>query len=132
MDMIISFPGGKKVDAEYKGFTIKTDQPEHGGGNGSAPEPFSLFVASIGTCTGVYVLGFCQKRKIPTENIKLILKIDKDKETHMINKMNIEIQVPEDFPDNYKNAVIKSAGLCAVKKHLEKPPRINIYVKNGS
>ena len=132
MDMIINFPGGKKVDAKYKDFTIKTDQPEHGGGDGSSPEPFSLFVASIGTCTGVYVLNFCQKRKIPTENIKLVLKIDKDKETHMINKINIEIQVPEDFPDNYKNAVIKSAGLCAVKKHLEKPPRIDINVKNGS
>ena len=132
MDMIINFPGGKKVDAKYKDFTIKTDQPEHVGGDGSSPEPFSLFVASIGTCTGVYVLNFCQKRKIPTENIKLVLKIDKDKETHMINKINIEIQVPEDFPDNYKNAVIKSAGLCAVKKHLEKPPRIDINVKNGS
>ena len=132
MDMKISFPGGKKVDAEYKGFTIKTDQPEHEGGNGSAHEPFSLFVASIGTCTGVYVLGFCQKRKIPTENIKLVLKMEKNKETHMINKINIEIQVPKDFPDNYKNAVIKSAGLCAVKKHLEKPPRIDINVKNGS
>jgi len=132
MDMIINFPGGKKVDAKYKDFTIKTDQPEHVGGDGSAPEPFSLFVASIGTCTGVYVLNFCQKRKIPTENIKLVLKLNKDKETHMINRINIEIQVPEDFPDNYKNAVIKSAGLCAVKKHLEKPPRIDINVKNSS
>jgi len=132
MDMIINFPDGKKVDAKYKDFTIKTDQPEHVGGDGSAPEPFSLFVASIGTCTGVYVLNFCQKRKIPTENIKLVLKLNKDKETHMINRINIEIQVPEDFPDNYKNAVIKSAGLCAVKKHLEKPPRIDINVKNSS
>jgi ribosomal protein S12 methylthiotransferase accessory factor len=132
MDMIISFPDGKKVDAEYKGFTIKTDQPEHEGGNGSAPEPFSLFIASIGTCVGVYVLGFCQKRKIPTENIKIILKLDKDKETHMITKINIEIQVPEEFPDNYKNAVAKSAGLCAVKKHLDKPPKIDIYVNKGN
>ena len=132
MDMIINFPGGKKVDAKYKDFTIKTDQPEHGGGDGSSPEPFSLFVASIGTCTGVYVLNFCQKRKIPTENIKLVLKMEKSKETNMINKINIEIQVPEVFPDNYKNAIIKSAGLCSVKKHLEKPPIINIYVKNGS
>jgi len=131
MCMKISFPGGKKVDAEYKGFTIKTDQPEYEGGNGSAPEPFSLFVASIGTCTGVYVLGFCQKRKIPTEDIKLVLKTDKDKETHMINKINIEIQVPENFPESYNNAVIKSAELCSVKKHLEKPPKIDIYIKNG-
>ena len=128
MDMKISFPGGKKVDAEYKGFTIETDQPKCSGGNGTAPEPFSLFVASIGTCTGVYVLGFCQKRKIPTEDIELILRMDKDKETNMIDKINIEIQVPENFPDNYKNAVIKSAELCTVKKHLEKPPIINIYV----
>jgi len=132
MDMIISFPAGKRVDAEYKGFTIKTDQPEHEGGNGSAPEPFSLFIASIGTCVGIYVLGFCQKRKIPTENIKIVLKLDKDKETHIINKINIEIQVPKEFPDNYKNAVIKSAGLCAVKKHLDKPPKIDIYVNKGN
>jgi len=126
--MKISFPGDKKVDAEYKGFTIKTDQSKLSGGEGTYPEPFSLFVASIGTCTGFYVLSFCQKRKIPTEDIELILNINKNKETHMIDKIDIEIQVPENFPENYKNAVIKSAELCAVKKHLEKPPIIDIYV----
>jgi ribosomal protein S12 methylthiotransferase accessory factor len=47
----------------------------------------------------------------------------------MINKINMEIQVPGDFPDNYENAIIKTAGLCAVKKHLEKPPHIDISVK---
>jgi len=128
MDMKISFPGGKKVDAEYKSFTIKTDQSKLNGGDGTDPEPFYLFVASIGTCTGFYVLSFCQKRKIPTEDIELILNINKNKETHMIDKIDIEIQVPENFPENYKNAVIKSAELCAVKKHLEKPPIIDIYV----
>jgi len=130
--MKISFPGGKKVDAEYKGFTIKTDQPEREGGNGKSPEPFSLFIASIGTCTGVYILNFCQERKIPTENIKLVLKIDKDKETHMISKIDIDIKIPENFPSKYKKALIKSAGLCTVKKHLEKPPRIDINIENGS
>ena len=35
---------------------------------------------------------------------------------------------PNTFPDKYKNAVIKAAGLCAVKKHLEKPPQIEISV----
>ena len=128
MDMKISFPGGKKVDAEYKSFTIKTDQSKLNGGDGKDPEPFSLFVASIGTCTGLYVLSFCQKRRIPTEDIELVLNIIRNKETHMINKIDIEIQVPENFPDNYKNAVIKSAELCTVKKHLEKPPIIDIYV----
>lgn len=131
MEMKISFPGGKKVDADYKGFTIKTDQPirEGGeGGEGSAPEPFSLFIASIGTCIGVYVLSFCQKRNIPTDNISLLLKLEKNKETHMIEKISIEIQVPEDFPENYKKAIVKTASLCAVKKHLDNPPEIDISV----
>ncbi|EMR75440.1 putative redox protein, regulator of disulfide bond formation [Thermoplasmatales archaeon SCGC AB-540-F20] len=129
MDMEINFPGGKKVDAIYKGFTIKTDQPEREGGEGISPEPFSLFLASIGTCTGIYVLSFCQKRNINTDGVKMILRTEKNKETHMINKISMEIQVPKDFPDNYKNAIIKTAGLCTVKKHLEKPPDIDISVK---
>ena len=129
MDMEINFPGGKKVEAIYKGFTIKTDQPKHEGGEGTAPEPFSLFLTSIGTCTGYYVLSFCQKRNISTDGLKLILEIERDQETHMINQISIEIQVPKDFPENYKNAIIKTASLCTVKKHLEKPPNIDISVK---
>ncbi|UCF11893.1 MAG: OsmC family protein [Thermoplasmatales archaeon] len=132
MDMEISFPGGKKVDAVYKGFTIKTDQPKHEGGEGTAPEPFSLFLTSIGTCTGYYVLSFCQKRNISTGGLKLILDIERDQETHMIDQISIEIQVPKDFPDIYKNAIIKTASVCAVKKHLEKPPNIDISVKKNS
>ncbi|MCK5261814.1 MAG: OsmC family protein [Thermoplasmatales archaeon] len=132
MDMEINFPGGKKVDAVYNGFTIKTDQPKHEGGGGTAPEPFSLFLTSIGTCTGIYVLNFCQKRNISTDGLKMILRIEKNQETHMIDQISMEIQVPKDFPDNYKNAIIKTAGLCTVKKHLEKPPSIDISVKKNS
>ncbi|UCD13151.1 MAG: OsmC family protein [Thermoplasmatales archaeon] len=129
MDMEIKFPGGKKVDAIYKGFTIKTDQPEHEGGEGTAPDPFSLFLISIGTCAGFYVLNFCQKRNINTYELKMILRTEINMETHMINKISIEIQLPKDFPDSYKNAILKTAGLCAVKKHLEKPPTIDISLK---
>ncbi len=128
MEMKISFPGGKKVDADYKGFTIKADQPIREGGEGSAPEPFSLFIASIGTCTGLYVLSFCQKRNIPTDNISLLLKLEKNKDTHMIEKITITIHVPEDFPENYKKAIVKTANLCTVKKHLDNPPEIDISV----
>ena len=126
--MEINFPGGKKVDANYKGFTIKTDQPKREGGDGSAPEPFSFFLSSIGTCTGLYVLIFCQQRNISTNDIKMILRTVKNEETKMIDKIFIEIQAPKTFPDNYKKAVIKAASLCSVKKHLDKPPKIEISI----
>ena len=129
MELEVVFPGGKKVDANYNGFTIKTDQPIRGGGDGSAPAPFDLFLASIGTCAGIYVLGFCQQRDIPTNGIKIIQRMEIDPIKRGIGGITLEIQVPTDFPEQYKEAVIRSAELCAVKKYLQNPPKFNIYTK---
>ncbi|RLE10861.1 osmotically inducible protein OsmC [Candidatus Aerophobetes bacterium] len=129
MDMEVVFPGGKKVNAIYKGFTIQTDQPRDNGGGGSAPTPFDLFLASIGTCTGIYVLLFCQARHIPTDKIKLILRTERNSETKMITRIIVEIQLPPEFPEKYKEHLVRVAGKCSVKKHLEDPPLFNIYTK---
>ena len=128
MDMEILFPGGKRGDAIYKGFTIRTDQPRESGGEGSAPTPFDLFLASIGTCAGIFVLFFCQQRGISTEGIRVIQRTEK--EASMISKIAIEIRLPPDFPEKYEQALIRSAELCAVKKHLEAPPLFEIYTKS--
>ncbi len=129
--MEIRFPGGKKVNAIYKGFTIQTDQPIEEGGEGSAPEPFSLFLASIGSCIGIYVLSFCKKNQIPTGDIRLLLTFEKNQNTHMIEQIQIKIILPKQFPDKYKKAVVKSAEICAVKRHLEKPPKFIFTVSNS-
>jgi ribosomal protein S12 methylthiotransferase accessory factor len=131
MDMTIRFSGNKRVDAEYAGMTIQTDQPVRGGGDNSAPAPFTLFLASIGTCAAFYVLDFCQRRQIPTEGIGIVQKMEQDPATHLISSILIEITLPETFPAQYKNAVISSAKLCAVKKHLENPPQIEVKIRES-
>lgn len=129
MKMTIDFPGGAKVDAHFDGFTVSTDQPEKSGGEGSAPTPFALFLASIGTCAGIYVLGFCKQRNLPTEGIRIIEDVHRNSLTGMVEKIDLEIQIPESFPSQYDSALIKSAELCAVKKHLQSPPQFNITTK---
>ena len=71
MEMTITFDGKKKIIADYHGHMIVTDQPVEAGGDGSAPAPFDLFLASIGTCAGVYVLYFCHERGIDTTGLKV-------------------------------------------------------------
>ena len=122
MEIEITFPGGARVDASLNGFSIKTDQPVQGGGSGSAPTPFATFLATIGTCAGIYVLGFCRQRGLPTEGLKLMQRMETDRATGRVGKIALDIQLPPGFPDKYKAAVIKSAEQCAVKKHLEHPP----------
>ena len=129
MKMEIVSAGGKKVNALYKGFTVKTDQSKENGGDQSAPEPFDMFLASIGTCAGINVIVFCQRHGISADKIKLILLFDRNQKTRMIEKIIIEIQLPVDFPEKYKNAVIRSADLCSVKKHMINPPKFEIYTK---
>jgi ribosomal protein S12 methylthiotransferase accessory factor len=75
MEMTIRLAGGMRVSADFKGFAIATDQPQESGGEGSAPSPFDLFLASLGTCAGFYIQSFCQKRGIPTQGIGLVQRM---------------------------------------------------------
>jgi putative redox protein len=129
MEMLIDFPGGSRVDAHFGPFTIMTDQPPMGGGDGSAPTPFAIFLASVGTCAGIYVLGFCRQRGLPTEGLRIVERILSNPATGMVSKIDLEIQLPPDFPEKYRQAVIHSAELCAVKKHLETPPQFEVTTK---
>ena len=121
--MEISFAGGMKVYADYKGYTIQTDQNAKDGGDNTAPTPSDLFFASLGTCSGLYALRFCEKRKIDTENLKISLALQSDPKTHMVVKIVFKVSLPPEFPEKYTAALIKSINLCYVKKHLEQPPR---------
>jgi len=126
MEMVISFPGGARVDAEFGSFTVRTDQPPQGGGEGSAPTPFATFLASIGTCAGIYVLGFCRQRQLPTDGIRIVQRLDVDRATGMVATIGLEIHVPTSFPEKYHAALIRSAEQCAVKKHMETPPKFEV------
>ena len=124
MEMNITFPGGKRVDAEFMGQVVRTDQGPAGGGDGSAPEPFMHFLASIGTCAGIYVLGFCQARGLPTDQINLTQHMDF--EGYRLARVRLEIHVPADFPEKYRPALERVANMCAVKKAILEPPAFEI------
>jgi putative redox protein len=126
MEMIIDFPGGARVDSHFGGFVVPTDQPPAGGGQGSAPTPFATFLSTIGTCAGIYVLGFCQQRGIPTDGIRLVQRMQTDPATRLVSDVQVTIELPEGFPEKYADAVVRAAEQCAVKKHFEHPPVIHV------
>ncbi|MEE4176885.1 MAG: OsmC family protein [Bacteroides sp.] len=122
MDMKIVLGENQRVEAHYKGFVIQTDQPTAVGGDNSAPAPFNLFLASIGTCAGYYVKAFCDQRGIPTEGITLVQRTLRNEEKRMIGAIEINIHLPKDFPERYRESVIKAANACAVKKLIANSP----------
>ena len=125
--MEIRLAGGKKVNALYDGFEIRTDQSVKNGGEASAPEPFDLFFASLGTCAGWYVTAFCQQRKIPTDGIRLIQTWTRD-EKRRLDGVRIEIRVPPSFPEKYHQALVRATDQCSVTRVLNSPPTVEAEV----
>ncbi|HLO29958.1 MAG TPA: OsmC family protein [Anaerolineales bacterium] len=125
MEILIDFPGGSRVDAHFGNFTIPTDQPPEA----SAPTPFEVFLASIGTCAGIYVLGFCQQRGLPTNGIQIVQRTHSNPLSGMVDQIDLEILIPPSFPEKYRDSLIRSAELCKVKKHLEIPPKFNVTTR---
>ncbi len=124
--MEVTFDGGRVITAHLNGHSIKTDQPLKLGGKNSAPSPFELFLASIGTCAGIYVKFFCDQRNISSNKIKIIQTMEYDEQSSLPTNIKMDIQLPTDFPDKYKDALINAAELCKVKKTIASPPKFEV------
>ncbi|MFH0862140.1 MAG: OsmC family protein [Candidatus Altiarchaeota archaeon] len=126
--MKVTFPGGMRVDVEYKGYTIATDQPKPAG-DGSAPSPFDLFLASICSCAGFYALNFCKARKISTEGMALSADFDYDGLEKRIARISIELKLPGGFPKEYRDAIVRAMESCTVKKVMQSPPEFEVSAR---
>jgi len=130
-ELTITFPGNKRVDAEWNGWVIHTDQSQLSGGNASAPEPFALFLASIGTCAGIYVHGFLDARDLSSEGIVIKQKLEVD-DKGQLSGVELDIQVPDTIPEKYHAALIRVSNMCAVKKTIQDGLQFDVHVSKAT
>ena len=122
----VEFPGGKKVNARVGDFLIQTDQSVKAGGEASAPEPFDHFLASIATCAGIYALGFCKSRDLPTDGLDLSMVCEGDTKKKMFTRMSLHLTLPRGFPEKYRAGITRAMELCTVKRHIMDAPEFSV------
>ena len=130
-DIEVTFPGGKRVDAQVGGFVIHTDQPRDLGGEESAPAPFDLFLASLATCAGIYALGFCQARNLPTDGLSLKQQVELDEATHLPVRIHLLLTLPASFPAKYRAPILRAVEGCKVKKTVAAAPTFDVVLADG-
>ena len=128
-ELNVVFGENYKIDVEYKGFTVKTDQPVRDGGDNSAPSPFDLFLASLAACAGYYALAFCRERQIPTQGLAVTMTTERGAVSKMIDKITIDVVPPPGFPEKYRHALVKAVDHCTVKAHILRAPQFEIVLK---
>lgn len=129
-ELIVKFGDGLKVDVEYKGFVVKTDQPAREGGGGTAPSPFDYFLVSLAACAGFYALAFCRERKISVDGLGVTMSPERGEASKMIDKVTISVDLPADFPEKYRFALVKAIDHCTVKAHILRPPQFEIVTRS--
>lgn len=127
-DLKVVFGENYRVDVEYKGFTVKTDQPVRDGGDGTAPSPFDYFLVSLAACAGYYALAFCKERKLATEGLSVSMATERGEASKMIDKVTVTLGLPAGFPEKYRFAIVKAVDHCTVKAHIQRAPQFEIVV----
>ena len=129
-EIMVTLPGGRRVDAQVGRHVNHTDQPISNGGEDASPAPFDLFLASIGACAGIFVQGFCAKRDIPYEQIRILERPEYDA-NGMLHAVNFDIQLPPAFPEKYREALVRVAEQCSVKRAIQARPIFRVETVVG-
>lgn len=124
-EILVTLPGGRRVDAHVGAHVVRTDQPLGNGGQDTAPSPFDLFLASLGTCAGIFIQGFCARRGIPFDGIRVRESLDVDAQG-TLKKVRLDIELPPSFPEHYREALTRVVDQCSVKKAIQAQPAFEV------
>jgi ribosomal protein S12 methylthiotransferase accessory factor len=86
-----------------------------------------LFLASVGTCAGLYALGFCQARGLPTEGLHLDVDAEHDAKG-VLRAFHVTLTLPREFPEKYRAAIVRAVEQCKVKKAMAVQPPVHVVV----
>ena len=123
----ISYIGGMKFEARNRSHAVVIDQPQIVGGEDKGPTPPELFIDSLGSCIGVYVLAFCKNTGLNPDGMKIILDWEKaaDKPAR-IKSIRANIELPKADVGARKAALLKVAESCLIHETIKHQPDITI------
>jgi putative redox protein len=124
MQAEVTFPSPTRIQARANGLTVEVGPPPDRGGDPGAYGPFDILLCSLATCTGFQVADFLRERGFDTASAGVRIEAERSEETHLLDRVAIQIQVPAGFPDKYHDAIIRAAGLCFIKQQLGQKPEI--------
>jgi putative redox protein len=129
MKMEVNLQEGFLFKAVCGGQEVFTDQHQAEGGKDQAMTPAELFVASLGTCIGVYAARFCKRHNLPTEGLKVGLDWTVLKDPWRIGSVKAEIHYPHQIAETERKGLLRMAEACFVHESIVHPPEIVVELK---
>ena len=124
--MKVAYRGGKKFLVACRGQQLTVDQPANKEGTDAGMTPPELFIASIATCMGVYVVNYCKNANINANDMTLSISWEQANDPARVSSITVDIDMPKISTHERDNAIVKVAEHCLVHNSITAPPQITI------
>jgi uncharacterized OsmC-like protein len=122
----VSHLGGDRFDIEIGGHTITVDQPVDNGGEGTAPTPTELLVASLVSCVAFYARRYLARHGLDTVGLDVHAAYQLADRPARVASMDLQLTVPAGTPQTRLQPLLAVARHCTVHNTLKDPPDITI------
>jgi len=130
MKLEVDLQEGFLFKAVCGGHEVLTDQHQPEGGTDKAMTPAELFIASIGTCIGVYAVRFCKRHNLPTAGLKVLMDWTVVKDPWRIGSIKAELHYPHNISETEKKGLLRMAEACFVHETIIHKPEIVLELKS--
>lgn len=126
----IIYTGNTIFKTKIRGHEIVMDLSEKLGGDNTAPTPTEFFMASLGSCAGLFAVRYLQTAKLNPEGLSIDLDWKFDRNKTRIERIQISVSVPNATLGRRKKALLMVVRKCIIHNTLKNYPDTE-FVVNG-
>jgi len=122
----VNYVGGRMFNASMRGHTVSLDLPREQQGTDTGPTPPELFVASLASCMGYYLLFYCDRARLDPAG--LTVEAEFQKLPDRIGTILIRINLPSATTAAQKEEADAWAHKCFIHNTLTHTPAITVEI----
>lgn len=126
-EVIVSSDGFLKQRITAGNHTLIADEPRGAGGTDAGPDPYSLLLAALGTCTSMTLQMYARRKEWPLEKVEVSLRHyrihaddceDCRTKEGLIDRIERHITLTGQLSEEQRARLLEIAARCPVHKTL--------------
>lgn len=126
----VEYQGGRKFQVTSGANSFVIDLPKEKGGGGEGPNSTDVFISSLGSCVGVYIVFYCEKVGIDCSGMVIDIDYKMADNPRRVGEVDVKVSMSNAELGARKDAVLRTAQMCAVKNTFLNPPKIDIAIES--